>query len=130
MWILNQFRGPVRGMVAPSGAYIAEIVDRAILVDPDLGEHARMMGTVTINGREVPRHLWSRVRVYRRRKARVLVTLHPGLGKDGGNVLATIAQLAAIVAAAIITGPIGVGSSALSALLYLPLGCRHKDHFP
>jgi len=108
MWVADPFRGAVRGMIAPSGVSIAEIVARALLIDPALDAAAfHASGTVLINGQEVPRAYWPRLRVHRRGGRRVMVTLHPGLGKGGGNILAIALQIAAIAVAFALLGPFG-----------------------
>lgn len=111
-WTPEAFGGPLRGMIAPNGTTIAAIVARALAVDPALDRDFEKSGTVLINGREVPRCYWAYVRARRRGDRRIAVTLHPYIGRGGGNTLATVIQIAALVAAIAIAGPFG-GAAAL-----------------
>ncbi|MDP1602995.1 MAG: hypothetical protein Q8M03_06980, partial [Legionella sp.] len=110
-WTAAPLSGPVRGMIAPAGTSIAAIVARALAVDPALDREFCLTGIVTINGEPVPRAWWPLLRVRRMPGYRVVVVLHPGLGKGGGNVLGQVIQIAALVAAIALTGPFGVAAA-------------------
>lgn len=95
----------VRRVVAP-GATLAEIV----ATTEGLPRSFDRLGIVCINGEEVPREAWHRVRPRYRAGREILVTLHypmQGGGSGGGgvkNILRIVATIAIIVAAAAVSG--------------------------
>lgn len=97
--------GPVIRFRAPKEATIAEIVAMA----PGLPDYFFDLGIVKVNGREVPREMWGRVRVRTDGAIPITVTLHhpvPSGGGTGGrkNTFLTLGAIALVAGAALISG--------------------------
>jgi hypothetical protein len=94
----------------PHGETIAEIVASV----PDLPVGFRLAGRVCINGEEVPRELWARVRPKVPTDDRpIAVTLHwplHGGGRDGGGGAKSIVALVGSIALTALTAGIASGA--------------------
>lgn len=114
VWRDKPFEGKVRRFTAIEGQTIADLVASI----PDLSPWILAQGIVCINGIEVPREYWHRVRPRIRPGKEIVITLHaPLFGGGGGggagggkNTFAMVASIAVLVAAlAISGGALGVG---------------------
>jgi hypothetical protein len=117
VWRDQPFTGRIHNGVRPSGLSIAEIVASV----PGLPSSFTSTGIVCVNGLEVPRHYWGQVRPRSRHDFEIVVTLHlplrGGEGNGSQNKGATIAKIAVLVLATIVTagafgplGAIGIGT--------------------
>ena len=106
VWKGTPFSGAVGSGTRPEGMTILEIVKSLDALPPWFMQ----AGIVCIDGHEVPRHWWPRVRPRARLDREVIVTLHirltdgDGEGGGGKNVVATVAALAVIAVATFVSG--------------------------
>jgi hypothetical protein len=102
-WRDVPFVGTPQCFSAPAGLTIAEIVAAV----PSLPEGFAETGEARINGEIIPREHWCRVYPKIVPERQPIITLHMQLhggGEGGKNVLATLASIAVLVGASLISG--------------------------